>query len=153
MAPVTASGARLREVADVLRAAGARVVVLPDHAGGAAFRIVGLLVNEATSALAEGLATAEDIDTAMELGVNYPSGPLAWAEALGLPDVWTALRGLHLETGAERFAPHPLLAKLVAAGGRAFADVTASGAGLRRAPGGGGNEGAAADDRATRRSR
>lgn len=153
MAPVTASGARLREVADVLRAAGARVVVLPDHAGGAAFRIVGLLVNEATSALAEGLATAEDIDTAMELGVNYPSGPLAWAEALGLPDVWTALRGLHLETGAERFAPHPLLAKLVAAGGRAFADVTASGAGLRRAPGGGGHEGAAADDRATRRSR
>lgn len=153
MAPVTASGARLREVADVLRAAGARVVVLPDHAGGAAFRIVGLLVNEATSALAEGLATAEDIDTAMGLGVNYPSGPLAWAEALGLPDVWTALRGLHLETGAERFAPHPLLAKLVAAGGRAFADVTASGAGLRRAPGGGSHEGAAADDRATRRSR
>jgi len=126
MAPVTAPPGSLRQVADLLRAAGARVIVLPDHAGGVAFRVVGLLVNEAISALAEGLATTADIDTAMTLGVNYPAGPFAWAEALGLADVWAGLRGLHHETGAERFAPHPLLTKLVAAGGRSFADLAAS---------------------------
>lgn len=123
MAPVDVPLATLDPIRETLHAMGARTVPLPDQAGGAAFRVVALLANEAVSALAERLASVDDIDTAMRLGVNYPRGPLAWAEHLGLADVRAALQGLHQETGAERFAPHPLLTKLVLAGARSFADA------------------------------
>ncbi len=99
-----------------LATAGVNVVVLPDTPGGAAFRIVGRLFDEAFRALCEGLATAAELDLAMRLGVNYPAGPLAWGQALGLRDVDTALRSLHAETGDVRFAPHPRLANIVASG-------------------------------------
>lgn len=80
-------------------------------------------MNEAVSAVAERLATPHDIDLAMRLGVNYPAGPLEWAETLGLRNIHAALKGLHTETAAERFAPHPLLTRLVAAGGTSFSDL------------------------------
>lgn len=58
-------------------------------------RILACIINEAYYALGEGVATAADIDTAMRLGTNYPRGPLAWGEALGLDVVRSTLRGLH----------------------------------------------------------
>ena len=106
--------------ATVLEAAGVTVLHVPDQPGGVAFRLVALLVNEAVTALAEGLAVKEDLDTAMRLGVNYPLGPLEWGERLGLANVLAALDSLHRETGAARFAPHPLLRRLVAMGRTTF---------------------------------
>ncbi|HEX7001359.1 MAG TPA: 3-hydroxyacyl-CoA dehydrogenase family protein, partial [Trueperaceae bacterium] len=101
-----------------LEAAGASVVMLPDIPGGAAFRVVARLFDEAVRALTEGLATAAELDLAMRLGVNYPAGPLEWGEALGLRDVHAALRSLQDETSDARFAPHPWLARLAALGAR-----------------------------------
>lgn len=101
---------------DALEAAGVAVVVLPDVPGGAAFRVVARLCDEAVRALAEGLATAAELDLAMRLGVNYPAGPLEWGEALGLRDVHSALRSLQQETSDTRFAPHPRLARPAAPG-------------------------------------
>ena len=120
MAPEGADAAALEPARNVLEANGLATLTLPDRAGGVIFRLVALLANEAASALAEGLADASAIDTAMRLGTRYPHGPLAWASELGLADLHTALRGLQQETGAERFAPQPLLTRLAAVGAERF---------------------------------
>jgi 3-hydroxybutyryl-CoA dehydrogenase len=72
-------------------------------------RIVCQIVNEAAFALHRGVGTAEDIDTAMRLGFNYPRGPLEWGEAIGLDHVLAVLDGLHRELGEERYRAAPLL--------------------------------------------
>ena len=58
-------------------------------------RILAAIVNEAASAVADGVATPEAIDTAMRLGTNWPDGPLAWGERIGLPSVVHTLDALH----------------------------------------------------------
>jgi 3-hydroxybutyryl-CoA dehydrogenase len=95
---------------------GFQTLLLPDTPGGVGFRILVTIINEAVCALAEGLATAKDIDTAMRLGVNYPLGPLEWSELLGLDTVLSALQSLFEELGEDRYRPHPLLRRMVLAG-------------------------------------
>lgn len=79
-------------------------------------RILSLIVNEAARALDEGVAEASEIDTAMKLGVNYPEGPLRWADRAGVDEVLAVLEGLHAETGDDRYRPAPLIKKMVFAG-------------------------------------
>jgi hypothetical protein len=79
-------------------------------------RILAMLVNEAVSAVMEGVATPEDIDTAMTLGTNYPIGPLAWADAVGLDVILEILENLHGQLGEDRYRPMPLLTQKVLAG-------------------------------------
>ena len=56
---------------------------IADYPGLLVWRTVAMLANEALDALQKGVASAEDIDIAMRLGVNYPHGPLAWGDSLG----------------------------------------------------------------------
>jgi 3-hydroxybutyryl-CoA dehydrogenase len=79
-------------------------------------RILSLIVNEAARALDEGVAEAPEIDTAMKLGVNYPEGPLRWADRVGIDEILAVLEGLQAETGEDRYRPAPLIKKLVLAG-------------------------------------
>jgi 3-hydroxybutyryl-CoA dehydrogenase len=79
-------------------------------------RILSVIVNEATRALDEGVARAEEIDVAMRLGTNYPLGPLRWADLVGLDEILAVLEGLRRETGDDRYRPAPLLNKMVLAG-------------------------------------
>ena len=65
--------------------------------------------DEALDALQKGVASAEDIDTAMRLGVNYPRGPLAWGESLGWGRVLRLLENLQQHYGEERYRPCSLL--------------------------------------------
>ncbi len=95
---------------------GFTVSAVPDGPGLVQARIVACLANEAFSALAEGVADATTIDTAIKLGLNYPRGPLEWAELIGLKNTLMILQGLQLEYGEDRYRPHPLLKRLVAAG-------------------------------------
>jgi 3-hydroxybutyryl-CoA dehydrogenase len=95
---------------------GKETVRVKDAAGLTFPRILSLIVNEAARALEEGVASAEEIDVAMRLGVNYPKGPLQWADQIGLDEVLAVLEGLHGETGEDRYRPAPLLRKLVTAG-------------------------------------
>ncbi|MBN8747410.1 3-hydroxybutyryl-CoA dehydrogenase [Xylophilus ampelinus] len=79
-------------------------------------RILVPMINEAFFVLAEGSATAEDIDAGMKLGCNQPIGPLALADMIGL-DVCLAVMEVYLkEFGDSKYRPCPLLAEMVAAG-------------------------------------
>ena len=85
-------------------------------AGGVLERIVCQVINECAFALGEGVGSAEDIDTGMVLGLNYPRGPLAWADEIGLDHVLAVLDGLWEEYREERYRPAPALRGLVRAG-------------------------------------
>jgi 3-hydroxybutyryl-CoA dehydrogenase len=93
---------------------GKEHAVVADQVGMVLPRILCTLANEAHFALAEGVAAARDIDTAMMLGTNYPQGPISWAAALGLPNVLAILTALHGVFGDDRYRPAPLLRRLAA---------------------------------------
>jgi 3-hydroxybutyryl-CoA dehydrogenase len=75
-------------------------------------RILATIVNEAASAVADGVATPEAVDTAMRLGTNYPSGPLEWGERIGLVHVVGTLDALHSAVPDGRYRVVPLLRTL-----------------------------------------
>ena len=75
-------------------------------------RIVCQIVNESAFALGEGVGSAQDIDTGMIHGLNYPRGILAWADEIGLDHVLGVLDALHLERGEERYRTASLLRRL-----------------------------------------
>ena len=79
-------------------------------------RILCMLINQAADALYYQVATAQDIDRAMILGVNYPKGLLAWADELGIAETVKWLSALHEFYGEERYRPSPLLKTMEADG-------------------------------------
>jgi 3-hydroxybutyryl-CoA dehydrogenase len=79
-------------------------------------RVLAMIVNEASFALGEGVASVRDIDIAMRLGTNYPKGPLRWADEIGLDIVSSVLNSLRESLGEERYRPSPLLWQLVRSG-------------------------------------
>ena len=100
-----------------LQAAGIAVSRLDDVAGLAVMRTVAMLANEAADAVTQAIATAHDVDVAMMSGVNYPRGPLAWADAVGIAHVAGVLRHLGEHYGDPRYRISPLIARRLAAGG------------------------------------
>ena len=89
-----------------------------------AARILATIVNEAASAVADGVASPDAIDTAMRLGTGYPSGPLAWGERIGLTHVVHTLDALHAAVPDGRYRVIPLLRSLAERGGSFFANGT-----------------------------
>lgn len=79
-------------------------------------RILIPMINEACFIYQEGLASVEDIDTAMKLGANHPMGPLALGDLIGLDIVLDVMEVLHTETGDSKYRPCTLLKKMVRAG-------------------------------------
>ena len=100
---------------EVARAMGKETVVVNEFPGFATTRISALIGNEAFYMLMEGVATAEDIDRAVKLGLNHPMGPLELADLVGLDTRLHVLEYLHRTLG-EKYRPCPLLSKYVAAG-------------------------------------
>ena len=112
-----ASERAVQDAVSLLRRAGFKVSRLTDTPGLAVLRTVAMLANEGTDALLHGVANAADIDLAMCAGVNYPRGPLAWADAIGLPNVLRTLDNLQAAYGEPRYRPSLLLRRRVAEGG------------------------------------
>jgi 3-hydroxybutyryl-CoA dehydrogenase len=99
-----------------LQAAGIAVSRIDDVAGLVVMRTVAMLANEAADAVTQGIANARDVDVAMRNGVNYPRGPLSWADAIGLGHVSAVLRNLAAHYGEDRYRTSPLLARRCATG-------------------------------------
>lgn len=103
----------LKNAEKFLADAGISYSIVPDRAGMIFPRIVSMIINEAAQVYSEQVATKEDIDTAMKLGTNYPSGPLEWADRLGVALVYEILTALQRDFGEDRYRPHPVLKEMV----------------------------------------
>jgi len=112
------SPAAFNAVVGLLQAAGLTVTRLDDVPGMAVMRTVAMLANEAADAVNQGVCSAQAADIAMQKGVNYPRGPLAWADAVGIEQVVTVLANLAAGYGEDRYRVSPLLRRKLASGGR-----------------------------------
>ncbi|WP_433192259.1 3-hydroxyacyl-CoA dehydrogenase [Nocardia sp. CA-107356] len=90
-------------VTGLLRRAGIDPIRVGDAPGLIVARVVSMIINEAAEALHLGIASAADVDTAMELGTNYPLGPLAWADRWSPAYVLSLLDSLHDEYRDSRY--------------------------------------------------
>jgi 3-hydroxyacyl-CoA dehydrogenase len=97
------------------RAAGKHVEWVDESPGLVLGRVLAQIVNEAHFAVGQGIASAEDCDTAMRLGFNWPRGPFEWGGAIGLGRCVAILDALHRLLGEERYRVSPLLRRRAAA--------------------------------------
>jgi 3-hydroxybutyryl-CoA dehydrogenase len=102
-----------RELAGLL---GKKAVEVTEYPGYITARVILPMLNEAIHALMEGVASADDIDTAMKLGFNFEAGPLHMADRIGLDAVLKWMNALFAELGDAKYRPCPLLRKMVRAG-------------------------------------
>ena len=98
----------------LFQAAGFIVSRIDDVPGMAVMRTVAMLANEAADAVNQGVCSAAAVDIAMQKGVNYPRGPLAWTDAIGVRQVVTVLSNLAASYGEERYRVSPLLRRKLA---------------------------------------
>ncbi len=103
----------IRDLAEKL---GKTPVEVNDFPGFVSNRILMPMINEAVYTLMEGVASAEDIDTVMKLGMAHPMGPLTLADFIGLDVCLHIMNVLHEGIGDPKYRPCPLLRKMVAAG-------------------------------------
>lgn len=103
-------------VAGLLAAAGIAPTPVADSPGLVVMRTVAMLANEAADAVHRGVCSASAADTAMRLGTNYPRGPLAWADALGVATVAGILDNLAAFYGEDRYRLSPFLRQRAVSG-------------------------------------
>jgi 3-hydroxybutyryl-CoA dehydrogenase len=110
------SDATTATVMEIATALGKTPVEVSDYPGFVANRILMPMINEAVYCVMEGVATPENVDTVMKLGMNHPMGPLALADLIGLDVCLFILEVMHEGLGDPKYRPCPLLRKMVAAG-------------------------------------
>ena len=104
------------KIIEISKQIGKTPVQVNEAAGFAVNRILIPMINEAICVLEAGVASAEDIDTAMILGCNHPMGPLHLGDYIGLDICLAIMEVIYAETGDSKYRPSPLLRKMVRAG-------------------------------------
>ncbi|MDO4551953.1 MAG: 3-hydroxybutyryl-CoA dehydrogenase [Bacillota bacterium] len=103
-------------IVELARTIGKTPVEVDEAPGFVVNRILIPMINEAVGILADGVASAADIDEAMKLGANHPMGPLALGDLIGLDVCLAIMDVLHEEFGDDKYRAHPLLRKMVRGG-------------------------------------
>jgi 3-hydroxybutyryl-CoA dehydrogenase len=103
----------INKIKDISKRMGKRPVECTDSPGFVANRIIMPMINEAVYCLMDGVGTKEAIDEIMQLGMGHPMGPLSLADLIGLDVCQNILHVLNKDLGDDKFAPCPLLEKMV----------------------------------------
>ncbi|WP_426058392.1 3-hydroxyacyl-CoA dehydrogenase family protein [Hymenobacter sp. B1770] len=101
--------ANRQKLAETCAALGTNYRIVEDRVGLVTPRVICQIINEACFALQEATASMQDIDLGMKLGTNYPHGPFAWANAIGVERVYAVLEAMWNDTHDERYKVCPLL--------------------------------------------
>ncbi len=110
------SNRTFRTIRELAESIGKVPVEVHDSAGFVSNRVLMPMINEAVFCLYEGVASAEEIDTVMKLGMAHPMGPLALADFIGLDVCLDIMKVLHDDLGEDKYRPCPLLRRKVDAG-------------------------------------
>lgn len=113
---LTTDDATVEATIELAKKTGKTPVEVNDFPGFISNRVLMPMINEAIFCLMEGVATRENIDDVMKLGMNHPMGPLALADLIGLDVCLDILEVLQRDFGDPKYRPSPLLRKMVAAG-------------------------------------
>lgn len=105
-----------QKIIDIAKEIGKTPVQVDEAPGFVVNRILIPMINEGIGIYADGIASAEDIDTAMKLGANHPMGPLELGDLIGLDVCLAIMDVLYTEFGDNKYRAHPLLKKMVRAG-------------------------------------
>lgn len=113
---LTTSEETKQTILDLTKKLGKTPVEVEEAPGFVVNRILIPMINEGIGILADGVADAKGIDTAMQLGANHPMGPLALGDLIGLDVCLAIMETLYREYGDPKYRPHPLLRKMVRGG-------------------------------------
>jgi 3-hydroxybutyryl-CoA dehydrogenase len=92
------------------------IEIVQDRVGLVLPRILCQVINEAAFAITEDVAAPDDIDKALTLGINFPLGPIKWAEQIGLDQVYAVLTAIHADLQEERYRIAPILKQMASTG-------------------------------------
>ncbi|MEK6923980.1 MAG: 3-hydroxyacyl-CoA dehydrogenase family protein [Candidatus Micrarchaeota archaeon] len=114
--PQDASGEAVAKAGALAEALGKTAITVKDSPGFIVNRLLLPQLNDAARLVQEGVASAEEVDEAVRLGLNHPMGPLRLIDLIGVDTAVEVLRQLHAQTGEKHFAPCKLLEKMLAEG-------------------------------------
>jgi 3-hydroxybutyryl-CoA dehydrogenase len=106
----------LDAVSHFLQTLHKQIEIVQDRVGMVLPRILCQMINEAVFAVTEEIALPQDIDMALKLGMNFPLGPIEWADRIGIKQVFAVINALHHDLQEERYRPAPLLRQMALTG-------------------------------------